>query len=116
MNALKSRELIWDDLVGVRSQIKELAVVYVKHGDKAHRKREIQLLAGACVWIARTHHLNSIHGIGKDHVNSFWRAHRQLDHSLICAYWHAFCAFYELMCRRGEPPRPRLSQPLDESW
>jgi len=115
MNAFKYRAHIWGRFVGVRAQINELALVYLKHGNKAHRKREIQLLAGACVWIARTHHLNSVHCIGKDQVKSFWRAHRELDHGLISAYWRAFCVFYELMNRSGEPPRPRLSQPLDEA-
>lgn len=114
MRESRFRLHIWASVVGMRDQLKRLSMVYLKHGHKANRQYDIQILTEACVWIARKHRLHNVRQIEPDHMVKFWQAHRQLGDHELCCYWRGFCAFYEIMERSGEPPRPRTSQPLDE--
>jgi len=89
-------------------------MVYLKHGHKAHRRKDIRTLTEAFLWIARTYSLNSVDQIGANHMIKFWQRHRYLDDYQLCCYWRGFRAYYEIIKRSGEPPRPRTSQSLDE--
>jgi hypothetical protein len=103
---------IWHKQATIHDQVVCLSTVYVKHGEKSKRWRDVTVAIRACNWIAREYSINDVHRVGSKHAVAYWRAHRGFDDLTLLTHWRAFGIFYTLLGRQDEPPMPRTMQPL----
>ena len=88
------------------SQIRERAHVYVAHGGKQNRRQQVERLVLFVTWAQAEFRLNGLEQLGKRHVISYWKAHRDLAPRTAEGYWRAIGLLWVWLDRVEPPPKP----------
>lgn len=57
----------------------------------------------------------ALKGLGKNHVISFWKAHRELSDETLHKYWLGICKLWEWIDKHEAPPEPHKAPRADKS-
>ena len=90
------------------NQIQTLAHQYVRSGSKENRRLQVGRMIKFVEFIEQTEQLHNLHEVGKRHVISFWKAHRDMAPKTANAYWLALCVIWQWSNKPGTPPKPNL--------
>lgn len=93
-----------------REQVLDLAGVYLRHGGKQWRRKQIQELTGAVEMVCERFRINDVRQIGKKQVRWHFEQLRQSGYGdkTIQNYYRAWKLLWNEMGRIGDPPRPKL--------
>ncbi len=94
----------------VETQIRDLAHAYLRHGGKQNRKKRVDRLCNACMWVSDRFRINDIRQMGRRQVWEFYANNSTLSDKTLLEYFYAFKLLWCLLQRAGEPPRPKNRQ------
>ena len=80
---------------------------HVRGGGKEARKKEVKRIIAFLDWAESTEKVYGLHGLGKNHVIRFWKAHRHLSDQTLHKYWLGLCKLWGWLEKNEEPPKPR---------
>ncbi len=94
----------------LQQQILLLANVYLRHGSKANRHKQVQRLIKAVEAAGIKYNLTDVRQIGKRQVHWFDEQLRQQlrTSKTRMNYWRSWNLLWEWLDYRGQPPRPRV--------
>ena len=87
--------------------VRQQADAYLRHGGKANRHRQVQLLINALEDI-RCHErgVKSAHQVGKAHIHRYFNRHNHLSVRTLYNHYLAFELCWKLLGRVGKPAYP----------
>jgi DNA-binding transcriptional regulator YiaG len=88
-------------------QLQQYSGDYVRGGGKGHRRKQVKRIMAFLDWVESTGKVMSLHGVGKNHVIGFWKAHRHLSDKTLHEYWLGIVKLWGWLNKSGEPPEPR---------
>lgn len=88
---------------------------YVRRGGKQNRRKQVSLIVNFLEFTDAQERLTSLHRLGKRHVISFWKAHRDMPEKSAYDYWLGFCQLWIWLGKSEKPPRPhKMIAPSEE--
>ncbi len=93
-------------MLTLAKQAEKFFMDYVRGGGKQNRKKQVVRIIEFLDWIESTEKVNSLQGIGKNHVIGFWKSHRDLSDATAYKYWLALCKLWEWLGKHETPPKP----------
>ncbi|MBM4206780.1 MAG: hypothetical protein FJ190_01780 [Gammaproteobacteria bacterium] len=88
---------------------------YVRRGGKQNRRKQVSLIVNFLEFTDALEGLTSLHRLGKRHVITFWKAHRDLPEKSAYDYWLGFCQLWIWLGKSEKPPRPhKMIAPSEE--
>lgn len=93
-------------------QVQTLTHAYVRKGGKDNRKQQRARMLAFAAFCAKKGILY-LDQVGKNHVISYWKAHRALANSTAYNHWCAIRDLWRLANKPGEPPKPRYNPNSD---
>lgn len=94
----------------LQQQILLLANVYLRHGSKASRRKQVQRLIKAVEVVGVKYNLTDVRQVGKRQVHWWDEQLRQHSRSAKTRmnYWRAWNLLWHWLGYKGQPPKPRL--------
>ena len=95
----------------MEKELKKISHVYLRHGSKKHRRKQITRLA-TVVEDIRLHEngVNSVYQIGRKHVSNYYRRHVSYSEATLNDKYYLFVLLWALLGRAGNPPHFKKHQ------